>query len=269
MKKLFVITLLCGLLFFASKSNTRPEYWEYTAIAYVYDHEDNPMPNIRVNLWVSAWDGEINLSGEANGYTNQYGYAIVTYYIDGEYDPELELMWATVINPPYSTYNAIGNRTTSSSTIYPEFWIWIDLDDDDIRDEVEVQIADKFKPVLHKHSYDKQPGLANFDDVLNTYMTLSGYTTQPQQVYNADVPPIHVWWGTGDGCSFGQGDIPTIWKLNLNDNMRYTGAVSGNRPLYYHVFRDDTYYYVQYWYFLTMNDISDMSIQHTWHEGDC
>ena len=109
------------------------------------------MPNIRVNLWVCAYDGETNLSGEAYGYTNQYGYAIVTYYIDGEYDPELEFMEASVMNPPYSTLYATGNRTTSSSTIYPEFWIIFDEDQNGIHDQWEIELAEKFSPTMKLH----------------------------------------------------------------------------------------------------------------------
>ena len=155
MKKLFTVTLLCGLLFFASNIQARPEFWWYTAVAYVYDHAGNPMSNIRVNLWVSAWDGETNLSGEANGYTNQYGYAIVSYLIDGEYDPELEFMEASVINPPYSTVNAIGNRSTSSNPIYPEFWIVLDQDQNGIADAWEMPLAQKFCPELFLQEDDQ------------------------------------------------------------------------------------------------------------------
>jgi len=178
-------------------------------------------------------------------------------------------MMAYVSSSGYTTIQATGNYTTTGNTLYPEFWVAVDQDIDGIPDTWEEQIAEKFKPVLHKHSYDKQPDLANFDDVLNGYMTLSGWTLQPRRVYGeSDVPPLHVWWGEGGGDSFGKGTTPTSWKLDLNDNVRHTGAAVGNRPLYYHVYKQGSYYYVQYWYFLTMNDITDMTLNNTWHEGD-
>ena len=230
------------------------------------------MPNIRVNLWVCAYDGETNLSGEAYGYTNQYGYAIVTYYIDGEYDPELEFMEASVMNPPYSTLYATGNRTTSSSTIYPEFWIWIDLDEDDIRDEVEVQIADKFKPVLHKHSYDLSQGLANFekhiiDGKFTQYIYNNGGEYITHYVVSGSANALHK-WGCWQWDTYGAGTVSwEVYKLDLENSVRYSSALTGQRPIYYHVYKEDSYYYVQYWYYFGMNDIQEQ-IGGTWHESD-
>lgn len=271
MKKLFLLTILCGLFFFAANSSTRPEYWEYTAVAFVYDHEDNPMSGIKVYLSVCAHDGEENLSGYAYGYTNQYGYVVVTYYIDGEYDPELDFMRSYVYNPPYSTMDATGDYTTSSSSIYPEFWIAIDLDNDDVPDVVEEEIAEKFKPVLHKHSYDLSQGLANFEKhLIDGKFTLKVYNDIAQLLYNQVVSgsetALHK-WETWHWDTYGAGSVSNeVYNLDLNNSVRYSSAPVDQRPLYYHVYNEGSYYYVQYWYYFGMNDISDQS--GTWHESD-
>lgn len=49
----------------------------------------------------------------------------------------------------------------------------------------------------------------------------------------------------------------------LGDNLK-------QYPYHYHVYKDGSYYYVQYWYFLGMNDIREQlpGIGDNWHEGD-
>ena len=81
----------------------------------------------------------------------------------------LDNMHARIIDPDYSILSSENTTTYSWQTIWPEFEVLYyldDLDDDLIDDDLELQIAEKFKPILHKHSYDLQAGLQNFDNLL-------------------------------------------------------------------------------------------------------
>jgi hypothetical protein len=139
-----------------------------------------------------------------------------------------------------------------------------------VPDPWESVMANTFSPVLHKQSLDNQPGLADFEATIYNHSTLRGTTSNQQLVYDNRVPPIHVWnawsWDT-----FGYGQTWISWKISIDDNMRYTSAPNGARPLYFHVYKpstEDRYYYLQYWYFFPMNDISNQTANHVWHEGD-
>ena len=61
---------------------------------------------------------------------------------------------------------------------------------------------------------------------------------------------------------------PISWILDIDDKQRYNGADVGSRPLYYHCYKYEEYYYLQYWYFFTMNDLSNQTLQGVWHKGD-
>ncbi len=131
-------------------------------------------------------------------------------------------------------------------------------------------MANTFSPVLHKHSWDRQPGLADFESTIYSHSTLRGSNVQGQLVYSNRVPPIHTstdWrWD-----SFGSGSLYVAWKIDIDDEMRYTAVPGGYGPLYFHVYKpnsEDRYYYLQYWYFFPMNDVSGQSTFQTWHEGD-
>ncbi len=73
-------------------------------------------------------------------------------------------------------------------------------------------------------------------------------------------------------CSFGN-EVPLdswFWLefQFANDQARHAGAPIGQRPLYYHVYSEDGYYYVQYWYWLNFNDIRNQTQNSVWHQGD-
>ncbi len=145
-----------------------------------------------------------------------------------------------------------------------------DLDRDGVPDELEKQLAEKFAPVLHKQPGERQEGLADYDDVLLNHSHLlstslpfgeDSYSGRFQRI-ESDPPGYYK--------SLGKGSLERIgrrpWFLNIDDDVRHKGAVQGNRPLYFHVYKDSQYYYVQYWFFFTMNDIREQT--NTWHEGD-
>lgn len=132
---------------------------------------------------------------------------------------------------------------------------------------LEEQLAEKFAPVLHMHPLDRQEGLADFTDVILNHCRLKAYNDIGQKAYDSRTPPIHVYqdWAW---CSCGRGSLGRYWKLDIDDDVRYKGATLGNRPLYYHVYACPDYYYIQYWYFFTMNDLNGQIENNTWHEGD-
>jgi len=134
--------------------------------------------------------------------------------------------------------------------------------------DIEKELAEKFAPIIHKHPEDYQSGLADYNLIIKNHSTLHGLPTgfKAKQFRGT----IHH-WNTYNykSCSLGQPYTPyTFWQLDIDDDVRYTGAEIGKRPLYYHCYKYDGYYYLQYWYFFTMNDISDQTNNNTWHEGD-
>ena len=154
MKKLFLIIVLLGLFLMAAKTFAIPpwgENYRYSAYVHVYDEYGNPKPNIWVSLTVTAEDRITlqPLGGTVSGKTDANGYVVLNYYISWDYDPDLIDMMAYVSSSGYTTIQATGNYTTTGNTLYPEFWVALDKDKDYIADEVEEQIAEKFKPVLH------------------------------------------------------------------------------------------------------------------------
>jgi hypothetical protein len=135
---------------------------------------------------------------------------------------------------------------------------------------LEEQIAEKFAPVLHRNLNDLQPmHLANVDNVIwasrKAYDLLgSPYPSTGINKYS-DFHWQYGWrWDT-----WGIGQNSTFFMWDMHDNQRYKSEIPGERPLYFHVYQQGGYYYVQYWYFMTMNDIRAMTSKHNpWHEGD-
>lgn len=167
-----------------------------------------------------------------------------------------------------SSQNTLSNYETH---IYPVFDVVYDTDGDSLDDNLELQLAEKFSPVLHRHSWEKQQGLSKVDWMLTGKATLKAYNIRAQTVYSStisDPSELHVYQGSGDRDSFGEGEIWTEWRLNFDDTYRHQGAPVGQRPLYYHVYKQGSYYFVQYWLFFNMNDESEQTDNHSWHEGD-
>lgn len=274
MKKLFLMTIF--VLLFLTALRPAPVFgtmYRYRAMIHVYDHADNPKSNIQMQLYVCAASGfgfTDLIEGTAMGYTNASGFVDLSVYLESPY---LVYMEASVVyNPPYSTIKAINNFTQTSSTIYPEFWVVIDNDEDLIADVQEQEIAEKFKPVLHKHSYDKSQGLANFEQLLiNGKFRLKVYNDIGQELYNqvvSGLPNALHKWETWHWDTYGWGSASHgVYSLDLADALRYASAPVGQRPVYYHVYKDGSYYYVQYWYYFGMDNITEQ-VDDMWHESD-
>jgi len=171
--------------------------------------------------------------------------------------------------------SASNTSSWVSYNLYPEYEVIFDTDHDYLEDNIELEIAEKFKPVLHKHSYDLQQGLANLENyIVDGKFNLKVWTDQPQlafdQQVSGDSSALHKWyiwhWDTYGKGSQSQAEQ---YNLNLNNSYRYSAAPTGQRPLYYHVYKNEgeSYYYVQYWYYFGMNDLREQ-IPDTWHESD-
>ena len=175
------------------------------------------------------------------------------------------------ITDPEYTILSSENTTSQYPVNSASFVVVWDLDGDSLDDNIEIYLAQKFSPVLHKHSWDYQQGLSNVDWILTGRSTLKAYNILGQVVYSSTISSpdqIHVHLGSGDRDSFGRGEMWTFWKFDIIDNYQHQSAPAGQRPLYYHVYKDGNCYYVQYWYFFNMNDIVDQTVNNTWHEGD-
>ena len=66
----------------------------------------------------------------------------------GDYDPDLIDMMAYVSDSYYTAIQCSGNYTATGNTLYPEFWVKEDQNQNDIPDDWEVPLAQKFCPHL-------------------------------------------------------------------------------------------------------------------------
>ncbi|OGO14917.1 MAG: hypothetical protein A2Z14_16865 [Chloroflexi bacterium RBG_16_48_8] len=135
---------------------------------------------------------------------------------------------------------------------------------------LEEQIAEKFAPVLHRNLNDLQPmHLANVDNVGWASRKVFDLLGSPYPSNGINKYSYFHWQYGWKWDTWGIGQSFAFFKWDINDNERYKSEVIGERPLYFHVYKKGAYYYAQYWYFLTMNDIRAMASKHDpWHEGD-
>lgn len=275
---LFILGLLCNLALAREYPPGEDEgYWmHYIYNITVTDEYTNPLNAIDVRMMAQYY-----LAGEPyyeyqTGATNIAGQVTLEIWVDitgheGEY--YFSRLIAEIIEPGYTVLSAQG-----TPCFYPtgsaSFEIVYDLDGDLVDDNVEWQLANKFKPVLHSHSLgqgfiEKQQGLQNMDLIINSYGSLKVVlTASGQTAYNNSTPPIHVIDTNGYWDTYAIGTNSIISILDISDSQRYLSAPAGQRPLYFHCYKEGNYYYLQYWYFFTMNDIQDQTNYNIYHEGD-
>lgn len=204
-----------------------------------------------------------------------------------------------------------------------------DQDLDGLPDYFENDIAERFRPVLHKHNDDLQRGLYNIDLLLDNRAELSvTWREAVPPAFIRERPPLSQ--GFSGGRRFATGPIVIThqkkWRLGANENGRpadlrmagletgiqtiklpggigtlsrpyrwefdsyeridrsqnewlididdsltfdgHAGAPEGRRPVYFHLYPANGRLYLQYWYFLTMNDNREETKNRVWHEGD-
>ena len=160
-----------------------------------------------------------------------------------------------------------------------------------------------------KHHEDLQKDLYNFEMVLDNRSTLSAFCEETVKAYGPRDTTFSVWHSKewrGTPLNLHVSDCQEGWEYTYIDGFQYTyyslwcydsfekmcenegctiftvdpdntitfnnhsGAPVGNRPLYYHVYKSGNYYYLQYWYYFTMNDLryDGQTKKKTWHESD-
>jgi len=108
-----------------------------------------PVPEAK-HIWVTftVWATDRvtleTLVRTATGYTDANGFVALCCYISWDYDPCLINMMAYVSSSSYTTIQATGNYTRTNSTIYPEFWVKKDLDQNHVPDNWELPLAGNF-----------------------------------------------------------------------------------------------------------------------------
>lgn len=163
-----------------------------------------------------------------------------------------------------------------------------DRDLDGINDLLESQLAEYFRPVIHKHYLDVQEDLADVVGTVKDYGKIvmdftyfdNAHNREEYDIYDSygfdivdDV--FHLPFGYFGDASNGElsgvsGSFHTWW-VDIDDDSRHGGAPHGSRPVYYHVRKEyptGTRYFVQYWFFLRMNDLRENSLEGWIHEGE-
>ena len=64
-------------------------------------------------------------------------------------------MYAKVRSPDYTLIQATGDITYTGNTLYPQFWMKVDADNNGIADDWELPLAEKFCPYLILHAADQ------------------------------------------------------------------------------------------------------------------
>jgi hypothetical protein len=171
------------------------------------------------------------------------------------------------------TITVNGEARTRSVNGFTDFGTWVvpcgaDNDQDALEDSFERTLAEKFSPVLHRHSFDNQPDLADIDQVLYDSRLII-YSWVGDLIWNQPLSShsLHV-TDTRDFCTYADDSLYGRMYVDFADSWRTRGSAVGSRPLYYHVYPSGGYIYIQYWYFLTFNDLRDYTNNDTWHEGD-
>lgn len=186
-------------------------------------------------------------------------------------------------------------QTPNSHNINKTFVVTWDPDDQDgdgLLDSEEALLAEKYSPVVHRHNsleneyggLELQLGLANPDEVFSAQFpgkVIRTYEDGSKDELSISAINQIPRDAQGVGHIFGPGAKKVeSWKLNFNNQYldfdeavlggQHPGASVGNRPVYYHVFHDDSgeFLYVQYHFFYTMNDIRSQTSSNLWHEGD-
>ncbi len=187
---------------------------------------------------------------------------------------------------PYQLECAVGDCSSFGTSLMPTFYVDMvstpnpDVDGDNIDDSEEIALAQMFSPVLVKtvtgdpNTTEKQGGLAKVEDFIasshlyyhgslvtttpwTSTLQYDGHVWHPAGYCSHAIPGVDIWGKTKENELRGQ-----------NPGLYYLGASSPNIPLYYHVYKEGNYYYVQYWMWFNFNDIRDQTMQETWHEGD-
>lgn len=160
----------------------------------------------------------------------------------------------------------------------------VDEDQDGLDDDFEMEIAEQYAPVLHTHSWELQEGLASLAELAvpsaGTYYETDKYNMQGSHWLERELITYgshHITWdiieyypGLDNACTHGWNQYSLDWNKRLDFAPNKEHAAAQSKPLYFHVHRvyGEPYVYLQYWYFLTYNDIRAQDTWESYHEGD-
>ncbi|GEM_PF-2523974 len=278
------MVLYINIVYGRLPGDTNPDTRIYRGYAYVHvqDEQEDGVPGVKVDFVMQVYflGDETMVYNSTYGRTNQDGFVYLTTEVEVSawYGSPTSKRLATGISSESCMSAISSERSVSTQTFFidPVFTVIVDCDKDNISDELEKQLAELFKPVLHKHSFELQTDLADFD----ISMTGSGGTSIKATNSNGEesfsgtiysVDNLHISSGYNID-SYANTQSPKKWKLNFpdDDTFRHSGAPVGQRPVYYHIYKSGDYYYVQYWLYFNMNDLRDnnQTANDTWHEGD-
>ncbi|MCK5686178.1 hypothetical protein KAJ27_18745 [bacterium] len=238
--------------------------------------------NLSLNFYLMNEFENVSRTVSANTNSNGYAYIMVSITVPDWYGPPVDHLLSTSSLPNAgeccnilgTQYHYFWNTFTANSNYEYRYF---DCDEDDLCDYFEEDLAERFKPVIHKHSYEVQQQLGNFEESLIKYngSSLKAYNINGSEYYSSTISndaQLHVWnssdWNLG---SYAVTQDNKRWKLNFPDtDQRHAGASIGERPVYYHVYKEGNYYYLQYWLYWDMNDLRyhNQTSNQTWHEGD-
>ncbi len=244
-------------------------------IRYSYDADfGNGTEHIERYYQTTTGGGMINVLAENLPGADDALDGILFEYVEVYSSPSYPLSEGWV----YDSGNGYCRKWYQTESVY-ETALFLDPETDQdldfILDEFELFLAEKFSPVLHKHSYDLQQNLEDFERLLSIGTNeLIVYNDIGQTIHTEPISggpsELHK-WGTWHWDTYGFGSVSNgVYNLDIDNSKRYEGAPIGQRPLYYHVYKEGDYYYVQYWYYFGMNDIREQlsGVHATWHESD-
>ena len=221
---------------------------------------------LRYFTYVNGEEEEFTTTEYGSDLTSSNGHFTIFWEFPQEIDPpeawEIDYVQASIPSS-YDIESEFDTWSQSTYEITPVFYVYQigDFDHDGIVDSEELQIAEKFKPVLIRSDNVAHPelqvDLGNFETTINnnSKLTISNNWGQFSGPHT-NVPNAHKWGNNPwTFCSHGHVSfgVQRFYRHEITLPNLYVGASVGNRPLYYHVYKEGSFYYVQYWYWFNFN----------------
>ncbi len=156
---------------------------------YLKYTDGSPVANQRVELYMNLdfypTSSMVSVSKTVIAYTNSSGYAYLIAPItvpDWYGFPSNHYLQSKSVAQVTDCQGLNGSQyvsTTSSYVMSTNYeYSTGDCDEDGIEDSFEAQLAEQFKPVIHKHSWDKQQELSNFEESFEIFNGIDLYGTK-------------------------------------------------------------------------------------------
>jgi len=181
-------------------------------------------------------------------------------------------MMAYVSDSYYTAIQCSGNYTTTGNTLYPEFWVKEDLDQNHVADDWELPLAEKFCPNVCMHK--NNPMIPSPVEILLDNTSLCYWVDRGEEVFNIQYDKDRDGIPTEEAFELYKNVWNGDWWLDFGgtNNHRstywwgfYYNLIKSNysRPtVYTHCFAFLSGAVIQYWFFYPYNDWAGD------HEGD-